>query len=86
MRGGRALFSGDDKVFRGSDGRVELYEIRKDPGESRDLAGDPHSADAVARLTASLDGWIAAHPPVRSPETRESREDRARLRALGYLR
>ena len=85
VRGGRALFSGDDKLIRGMDGRVELYETRADPGEERDLAASPGSAGAVSRMAALLDGWTAAHPPVRSPETRESREDRARLRALGYL-
>ena len=86
VRGGRALFSGNDKLIRGSDGRVELYETRKDPGERHDVAGSPGSADAVSGMAAMLDRWIAAHPPVRSPETPESREDRARLRALGYLR
>ena len=71
--------------IRGSDGRVELYDMREDPGERRDLAGAPEFADAVFRLSAVLDRWVAAHPPVPTPETRESREDRARLRALGYL-
>jgi hypothetical protein len=37
-------------------------------------------------MTAALDRWIAAHPPVRSPEARESREDLVRLKSLGYLR
>ncbi len=86
IRGGRALISGDDKVIRGSDGRVELYETRADPGERHDLAGSPGSEDAIIRMSAALDRWIAAHPPVRSPETPESREDRARLQSLGYLR
>ena len=85
-RGGRALFSGNDKLIRGSDGRVELYDTWQDPGESRDLAGSPPSAETLSGMNALLDRWIAAHPPVRSPETPESREDRARLRSLGYLR
>jgi arylsulfatase A-like enzyme len=86
VRGGRALFSGNDKLIQGSDGRIELYETRKDPGERLDLAGSPGSADAISGMTAMLNRWIAAHPAVRSLETPESREDRARLRALGYLR
>ncbi len=86
VRGGRALFSGDDKIIRGSDGRVELYDMRSDSGERRDLAASPDFAGTVSRLAALLDRWVAAHPPVSSPETRESREDRARLRSLGYLR
>jgi arylsulfatase A-like enzyme len=85
VRGGRALFSGNDKLIRGSGGRVELYEAWQDPAESRDLAGSPASAETLSGMTATLDRWIAAHPPVRSPETPESREDRTRLRALGYL-
>jgi arylsulfatase A-like enzyme len=86
VRGGRALFSGSDKIIRGSDGRVELYDTQKDPGEQHDLAGHPGSASTVSAMNATLDRWIAAHPPVRSPETPETREDRARLRSLGYLR
>jgi arylsulfatase A-like enzyme len=86
VRGGRALFSGDDKLIRASDGRVELYETRTDPGERHDLAGSPGSADAISGMTAMLGRWIAAHPAVRSLETPESREDRMRLRSLGYLR
>ena len=86
VRGGRALFSGALAYIRGIDGRVELYDVREDPGESRNLSASPSFGDAVNGLSARLDGWIAAHPPLRSPETRESREDRARLRALGYLR
>jgi hypothetical protein len=86
LRGGRALLSGNDKLIRGSDSRVELYEMRTDPGESHDLSESSASADAVTGMTAALDRWIAAHPPVRLPETQESREDRVRLKSLGYLR
>jgi len=60
--------------------------VREDPDESREISAAPAFSDAVAGASARLDRWIASHPPVRSPETRESREDRARLRALGYLR
>jgi arylsulfatase A-like enzyme len=86
VRGGRALFSGNDKLIRGIDGRVELYETRQDPGERRNLAGSSGYADSVSRMTVMLDRWIVAHPAVRSPETLESPEGRARLRSLGYLR
>ena len=86
VRGGRALFSGGHKLIRGTDGRIELYDTRKDPGEREDLSRATASAEVVSGMSARLDRWIAAHPPRRAPETRESREDRARLRALGYLR
>jgi arylsulfatase A-like enzyme len=88
VRGGRALFSGPFVYLRGIDGRVEVFDVREDPGQARNLAGTLASGEAAA-APARLDAWIAAHPPVRSgeaPESRESREDRARLRALGYLR
>lgn len=50
-----------------------------------DLAESPEAAGAVSRMIALLDAWVSAHLPVRSPETQENREDRTRLRALGYL-
>lgn len=87
LRTGRALFLGPHKLIRSSrDGTCELYETATDPGELHDLAGRPELAGALSRMNAALDQWVAAHPPVESPETPESREDRARLRALGYLR
>jgi arylsulfatase A-like enzyme len=85
-RGGRALFSGNEKLIRGSDGRIELYDLGSDPGEARDLAASPASAETLSRMTAMLDRWIAAHPPVTAPDTPERREDLERLRSLGYLR
>ena len=87
LRTGRALFLGPHKLIRSSrDGTCELYETATDPGELHDLAGRPELAGALSGMNAALDEWIAAHPPVESPEIPESREDRARLRALGYLR
>ena len=65
VRGGRALFSGNDKLIRRSDGRVELYDTRTDPGERRDLAGSPASAEAVSaaeRVARPLDRGASARP------------------------
>jgi hypothetical protein len=87
LRTGRALFLGPHKLIRSSrDGTCELYDTATDPGELHDLAGRPDLSDTLSRMNTTLDQWIAAHPPVESPEMPESREDRARLRALGYLR
>ncbi|MEO8587229.1 MAG: sulfatase [Acidobacteriota bacterium] len=86
VRGGRALFSGTGKLIQGGDGRVEFYDTEKDRGETEDRTASLTARDAISGMTAALDRWIAAHPPLRAPETRESLEDRARLRALGYLR
>lgn len=85
VRGGRTLSMGNYRLIRGIDGRVELYDERQDPGESRNLSGSLAFAGTVSAMSATLDRWIAGHPPVRSPEAPESREGRARLRALGYL-
>jgi hypothetical protein len=46
---------------------VELYDHQTDPQENVNIAGEPASADLVAKLTAqSLQGWRAA-VPVSSP-------------------
>lgn len=85
VRGGRALVAGDRVLIRGIDGRLELYDVRDDPGQARDLSASSAFGEAAAKASARLDRWVAAHPPLRAPETRETREDRARLRSLGYL-
>ncbi|MGH9377849.1 MAG: sulfatase [Terriglobia bacterium] len=40
-------------------GRAELYDIRKDPGEKSNLAGDPNLSGTLAQLRASLEARIA---------------------------
>jgi arylsulfatase A-like enzyme len=79
----RAWTDGPHKYLWSSDGRHALYDLARDPGESRDLAGeDPALA---ARLAADLDAFRAtlracepAPAPAPTPEEIE------RLRALGY--
>jgi len=64
------------------DGRRELYDLSRDPGELVNRA-----AEAPARrldLQARLHAWRAANPRPGGPPPRISDEDRARLRALGY--
>ena len=61
----------------------ELYDVREDPRETRNLVGERR--DVAARLRARLLEWIARggeesyRPAPLSPETE------AELRALGYL-
>ena len=62
----------------------QLYDLSADPDELRDIAAE--RPDAVARLSALLDEWLArypfdadASPPVISPEHEET------LKALGYV-
>ena len=57
----------------------ELYDLAKDPGETRNLAPVSVSSDAARRLAKVIPPELSANPS--SP----SNEDVARLRNLGYL-
>ncbi|MCK4341227.1 MAG: sulfatase-like hydrolase/transferase [Phycisphaerae bacterium] len=52
----RALYDGDYKYIRASDGRCELYNIRQDPRELSNLIGQTELAQ---RLAAELNNYIA---------------------------
>lgn len=41
---------------KGQEG-VELFDLQKDPGETRNLAGDPAHAETRQRLEAALEAW-----------------------------
>jgi choline-sulfatase len=76
----RSIRSGGKKLIRAP--RPELYDVEADPGETRDLAAT--QPDAVTRLSAELDSFLAAAGEAQSrravePETAE------RLRSLGYV-
>jgi arylsulfatase A-like enzyme len=83
------LRSGGWKLIVASDGSRELYDTRRDPGETRDLAGERR--DQVERLMAEMDAWrrmaSAALPSGDGdgtvPEMDE--ETRKKLQALGYI-
>lgn len=40
----------------------ELYDLRSDPDEVRNLADDPAHAATLGRLRADLDAWLLAYP------------------------
>jgi arylsulfatase A-like enzyme len=47
----------------------ELFDLRADPDEIHNLAGDPALAGVKAELSASLSAWLARiHDPGRAPE------------------
>jgi len=94
----RSIHRDGRKLVWSSDGRRELYDLRADPGERRDLlaAGDPGAAaarDLEARLDAALERfaepWATAPPqPDRQLDSLAARldpETAERLRRLGYL-
>jgi arylsulfatase A-like enzyme len=94
----RAIRRGDRKLVWGSDGRHELYDLRSDPGETRDLlagGGDGGEARALDELlAATLERFgapFAVSPPrlderVAGLAERADPETVARLRELGYVR
>jgi arylsulfatase A-like enzyme len=48
---------------RDLDGERELYDVRRDPGELRNLAGMPRYAAVEHRLRARLDAMRHRHAP-----------------------
>lgn len=83
----RAVYVPPHKLIRDSTGRVELFDLTRDPEELHDLAGS--QPDLARRLVQHLDLEIADHPArydrdadtqaELAPETEEA------LRGLGYL-
>jgi arylsulfatase A-like enzyme len=64
-------------------GRTELYDMLKDPGETRNIVWG--SDKRVAELKGMLNGWLAQHEArLLIPGQTVSPEDREKLRALGY--
>jgi len=68
-------------------GREELYHVRADPGETRDLADrEPgRLAELRERLGDELGAGARHAPGSLSLSPEEEREHRAHLRALGYI-
>lgn len=93
----QAIFRGDFKAWRASDGRFGLVNLRDDPAEQRELAGlDPATA---ANLREALAAWDRARPkydptlriasdhpgnPLRAEPEQGAGDVSAQLRALGY--
>jgi arylsulfatase A-like enzyme/thioredoxin-like negative regulator of GroEL len=75
-----AVRAGSHKYIRAP--RPELYDLERDPAETRNLA--PAEPEHVARLDAELERHLAQASA--TPETTDlSPADRARLRSLGYV-
>ena len=56
----RSVVVGDHRLILRPDGRSELYDVRDDPGETRDLAET--EPDRVRELTARLEGAVEQAP------------------------
>jgi arylsulfatase A-like enzyme len=86
----RSVRLGDMKLIRSSDGTFELYNLAKDPFESRNLAAtDPQT---VRKLQKVLNDWLQSfehyEPATITPEDIKglSPEELNNLRGLGYIR
>ena len=77
-----AFFAPGFPIANVATGEIELFDLRRDPGEREDLApANPELADALAlQLEAHFAGREAPASPVQ-PDARNLEQ----LRALGYL-
>ena len=73
------------KLIRSNRGDIWLYDLARDPGETRNLA--PRQPQRVQALTAALDAWLADHPPLTdaAPPPELDEDLQRHLRGLGYL-
>ena len=62
--------------------KVELFDIRTDPSELKNLA--EAQPEVVARLRATLDEWTAAHPTQTNLGQKKDQQTLDDLKALGY--
>jgi len=76
------IVDGDRKFIRAP--RSELYDLKKDPKEEKDLAS--REARTAALLNKKLDEVIRAHVSNTEPGRRTlTRDEQDRLRSLGYV-
>lgn len=80
----RVWRNGDFKLIRSSDGRHELYNLKLDPHEQKNLA--QADSAAVDRLMAEMMGFKKQlrRPPVPANSTKVSDDANARKTATGY--
>lgn len=72
------------KLISDSEGRLELYDLEKDPREQRNLAVE--RTDMSGRLLEALEDWKRRLPLSKSARRRIDPRAVERLRALGYVR
>ena len=87
----RAIIDKDVKLIWASDGDHELYDLAKDPQESRNAFDSAAYLDSRLSLMAKLAEWVERSDELSRPseETREEALDEETLkglRALGYLK
>ena len=60
----RAAIKGDYKLLEDPGPKYKLFNLKDDPGENRDLSGDPKHADAFADMRKTFDAAWGPHPTV----------------------
>ena len=79
----RAIFSGPMKFIHSTKGKRELYDLSKDPQETKNLYNPDDGA--VAELQRNLDEWLRRVKPHASARTKIDPENLQRLKSLGYV-
>jgi arylsulfatase A-like enzyme len=82
----RALVQGSLKLIWFSDGRLELFDTRRDPGETRDLAAE--RSETARRMSAALQEYLQRFDSSAgrsSPAAELDESDLEALRTLGYI-
>jgi arylsulfatase A-like enzyme len=80
-----ALYAPPYKLIKSSRGTLELYDLERDPDETRDLSAD--RAPLASELRSQLERLRAAHPALYDPAARAdlAPDTEEGLRALGYV-
>lgn len=86
----RALIIKDMKLIWGSNGRHELYDLAKDPGEKNNLIDAAEYSETSRELLAMLDSMISKYDlkmgKARSVDKEElDKETLEKLKSLGYI-
>jgi arylsulfatase A-like enzyme len=78
-----AVRSGDWKLIE-SPAKVELYDLSRDPLETRNLASE--RPDQVDRLKGELQSMLKSHPPAAEGTRPVGQTELETLKALGYIK
>lgn len=78
-----SIYKDDSKLIRSTKGTVELYQLKSDPAELKNLApGNP----ATKSLSSELDAWEKAHPPADPEKTTVPDATLIdKMKGIGYL-
>jgi arylsulfatase A-like enzyme len=80
----RAFYSGDQKVIRSSDGKHELYDLKSDPREEKNLvAADAKAAEPMLRKMMEFRKQLRTHKPS-GATTAPSAAARDRVASVSY--